>query len=140
MKSKNMPKTYNSPLLDSLITTISSEELERTEGKMRLAIKIADAIKSTGLKKSEFAKKINKNNSEISKWLSGTHNFTTDTLLLLQKELGIKLVNSDSEENVAIKDVHIDIESSSELKKNFNFTSLLNFNKLKVAHSYSLIV
>ena len=140
MKSKNMPKTYNSPLLDSLITTISSEELERTEGKMRLAIKIADAIKSTGLKKSEFAKKINKNNSEISKWLSGTHNFTTDTLLLLQKELGIKLVNSDIEENVAIKDVHIDIESSSELKQNFNFTSLLNFNKLKVAHSYSLIV
>jgi transcriptional regulator with XRE-family HTH domain len=140
MKSKNMPKTYNSPLLDSLITTISSEELERTEGKMRLAIKIADAIKSTGLKKSEFAKKIKKNNSEISKWLSGTHNFTTDTLLLLQKELGIKLVNSDIEENVAIKDVHIDIESSSELKKNFNFTSLLNFNKLKVTHSYSLIV
>lgn len=138
MKSKNTPKTYNSKILDSLIATISNEELERTANKMRLAIKIADAIEATGLKKSEFAKKINKNNSEISKWLSGTHNFTTDTLLLLQKELGIKLVNSELEEKIAIKNVHIEVESSGELKKSFKFFSLLNFTKLDIAHSYSL--
>lgn len=138
MKSKNTPKTYNSPILDSLIATISNEELERTENKMRLAVKIADAIEATGLKKSEFAKKINKNNSEISKWLSGTHNFTTDTLLLLQKELGIKLVNSELEEKIAIKNVHIEVESSGELKRGFTFFSLLNFTKLDIAHSYSL--
>lgn len=138
MKSKNTPETYNSKILDSLIATISNEELERTENKMRLAIKIADAIEATGLKKSEFAKKINKNNSEISKWLSGTHNFTTDTLLLLQKELGIKLVNSELEEKIAIKNVHIEVESSGEPKRSFNFFSLLNFTKLDIAHSYSL--
>jgi ribosome-binding protein aMBF1 (putative translation factor) len=138
MKSKNKPKTYNSPILDSLIATISNEELERTENKMRLAVKIADAIEATGLKKSEFAKKINKNNSEISKWLSGTHNFTTDTLLLLQKELGIKLVNSELEEKIAIENVHIEVESSGEPKRSFSFFSLLNFTKLDIANSYSL--
>jgi transcriptional regulator with XRE-family HTH domain len=138
MKSKNTPKTYNSPLLDSLIATISNEELERTERKMRLAIKIADAIEATGLKKSEFAKKINKNNSEISKWLSGTHNFTTDTLLLLEDVLPIKLVDSELNEKIAIKNVHIEVASSGGLKRSFNFSSLLNFTKLDIAHSYSL--
>lgn len=138
MKSKNKPKNYNSPILDSLIATISNEELERTENKMRLAVKIADAIEATGLKKSEFAKKINKNNSEISKWLSGTHNFTTDTLLLLQKELGIKLVNSELEEKIAIENVHIEVESSGEPKRSFSFFSLLNFTKLDLANSYSI--
>jgi hypothetical protein len=57
MKSKNTPKTYNSKILDSLIATISNEELERTENKMRLAIKIADAIEATGLKKIGICKK-----------------------------------------------------------------------------------
>jgi ribosome-binding protein aMBF1 (putative translation factor) len=73
--------------------TISKEELQKMENKMRLAIKIADAIEAKGLKKHEFAKKINKNNSEIDKWLSGTHNFTVETLFSLQQELGIKLLD-----------------------------------------------
>ena len=64
---------------------------------MLLAIKIADAVESKGYSKSEFAKKINKNNSEISKWISGTHNFTFDTLIMLEIELNIKLNNSEIE-------------------------------------------
>ena len=64
---------------------------------MLLAIKIADAIENKGYSKSEFAKKINKNNSEISKWISGTHNFTFDTLIMLEIELNIKLNNSEIE-------------------------------------------
>ena len=69
----------------------------QTERKMLLAIKIADAIENKGYSKSEFAKKINKNNSEISKWISGTHNFTFDTLIMLEIELNIKLINSEIE-------------------------------------------
>jgi ribosome-binding protein aMBF1 (putative translation factor) len=92
-KTNSTPKTYNSLILESLIETISKEELEKNENKKRLAIKIADGIEAKGLKKHEFAKKINKNNSEINKWLSGTHNFTVETLFFLQNELGIKLLD-----------------------------------------------
>ena len=92
-KKNSIPKTHNSLLLYSLMETISNEELQKVENKMRLAIKIADAIEAKGLKKHEFAKKINKNNSEIDKWLSGAHNFTVETLFFLQKELGIKLLD-----------------------------------------------
>ncbi|HEU4790537.1 MAG TPA: helix-turn-helix domain-containing protein [Flavobacterium sp.] len=92
-KTNSTPKTYNSLILESLIENISKEELDKKENKQRLAIKISDAIEAAGLKKYEFAKKINKNNSVIDKWLSGTHNFTVETLFFLQNELGIKLLD-----------------------------------------------
>ena len=93
----NKPKTHVSLILEDVLSNISNTALMQTERKMLLAIKIADAIESKGYSKSEFAKKINKNNSEISKWISGTHNFTFDTLIMLEIELNIKLINSEIE-------------------------------------------
>ena len=84
-------------VLEDVLSNISNTALMQTERKMLLAIKIAEAIQSQGYSKSEFAKKINKNNSEISKWISGTHNFTFDTLIMLEIELNIKLINSEIE-------------------------------------------
>ncbi len=88
-------RSYNSDILSELNQGTSPEELAKTESKMKLAIKIGDAIKRQGYSKTEFAQKINKNNSEISKWLSGTHNFTHDTLILLELELNLTLINSE---------------------------------------------
>ncbi len=88
-------RNYTSTIFSELLQSTSSEELAKTESKMRLAVKIGDAIKQQGYSKTEFAQKINKNNSEISKWLSGTHNFTHDTLILLEQELKITLINSE---------------------------------------------
>ena len=93
----NKAKTHVSLILEDVLSNISKTALMQTERKMLLAIKIADAIESKGYSKSEFAKKINKNNSEISKWISGTHNFTFDTLIMLEIELNIKLINSEIE-------------------------------------------
>ena len=138
MKTKNKPQIYNSPILDELISNISKEELVKTESKMRLAIKIAEAIKATGFNKSEFAQQINKNNSEISKWLSGTHNFTSDTLLLLQKELNIKLVDDEIIENIPIKNIHIVTKSTKISTSGFHFFNPFNFPKPDYVHSYSL--
>src|SRR5436190_68113 len=92
-KTSSTPKAYNSLILESLMETISTDEVEKSENKLRLAIKIAEGIEAKGLKRYEFAKKINKTNSEIDKWLSGKHNFTIETLFFLQNELGIKLLD-----------------------------------------------
>jgi transcriptional regulator with XRE-family HTH domain len=140
MKTNKKARVYNSLIVESILSNISKEELDITEGKMRLAIKIAEAIRTTGLNKSQFAKKINKNNSEISKWLSGTHNFTTDTLLLLESELPIKLVDSEINETIALKNLHLEVVSTKESKSNFNFLSLFDFSKPDYANSYSLTV
>jgi len=64
---------------------------------MLLAASISKAIKSKGLTKSEFAEKMGKNPSVVTKWLSGVHNFTSDTLTDIQQVLGISLLNLGSE-------------------------------------------
>jgi transcriptional regulator with XRE-family HTH domain len=138
MEMNNKPRTYKSPILSDLIATISKEELESTESKMRLAVKIADAIKAKGYGKTEFAKIIKKHNSEISKWLSGTHNFTHDTLILLQKELDINLVNSEIIEKVEIRNIHIVAKSSNTPRTNFNLSGIFNFKKPDYVNTYSL--
>lgn len=100
----NKPELYNSNIIDEMFDEISPKDFEKTTIKMKLAVKIADAIKSNGWKKSEFAKIVKQQPSVISKWLSGTHNFTTDTLIDLEHILNIKLLNVDQKtESVTYK-------------------------------------
>ena len=48
-----------------------------------IADRIDALIKKRGLTKKEFADSIGKRPSEVTKWLSGQHNFTIRTLAML---------------------------------------------------------
>ena len=48
-----------------------------------IADRIDALIKKKGLTKKEFADSIGKRPSEVTKWLSGQHNFTIRTLAML---------------------------------------------------------
>ena len=61
----------------------SSPIFDKVAAKMRTAARIADAMKAAGLSKSQFARKMGKSPSEITKWLSGQHNFTLRTISML---------------------------------------------------------
>lgn len=54
---------------------------------MDLAAQISAHLKDKGWNQAKFAKKLKKEESEISKWLSGTHNFTVKTLALIESVL-----------------------------------------------------
>jgi transcriptional regulator with XRE-family HTH domain len=101
--------TYQSPLLSELLESISPEEQDKTTKKMMLAAKIAEGIKKKKLKKGEFADLLGKRPSEVSKWLSGTHNFTIETLMDIEKVLSVKLLETkhwkadSSAQNIEIK-------------------------------------
>lgn len=75
---------------------------EKTAKLMRIAVKIDDAIKASGMSKQDFALKLGKQKSVITKWLSGTHNFTAETLVEIEEVLDIKLI----EDNNATKNVY----------------------------------
>lgn len=81
--------------LDRLISLRDEKEYAKVNSRMKLAARIADAIKKQGLTQKEFAAKLDKKPSEISKWLSGNHNFTHDILCDIQSVLKIELFKYD---------------------------------------------
>lgn len=80
MKNAKRAKKYASPLVAQLLRDMDPVERHQAETKMMVAAKLDEIIQERGWAKSAFAEKLNKNPSEITKWLSGTHNFTLDTL------------------------------------------------------------
>lgn len=93
-------ENYKSNLLEELSKEISIEDQKKTDVKMLLAAKIADAIAAKGWSKADLMRAVNvKNQSIITKWLSGTQNFTVDTLVSIGHALGIGLLNTVIEAN-----------------------------------------
>jgi transcriptional regulator with XRE-family HTH domain len=57
-----------------------------------LVVRINQLLRENDISKKELAEKMDKSPSEISKWLSGEHNFTLRSLARLSAELGEPLV------------------------------------------------
>ena len=89
MKNKTSARKHSSKLLKELLSELTPIEKMQTSTKMALAARIEDLISARGWGKREFAEKVNKNPSEITKWLSGTQNFTIDTLSEIAITLGM---------------------------------------------------
>ncbi len=74
------------------LEVLGEQLYEKTARKMRIAVRIADEMGRKGIGKKELADKMNKRPSEITKWLSGTHNFTLDTISEISMALGSDLL------------------------------------------------
>lgn len=82
MKNNKTGKDFfKGNLLKNLLQEMQEIEKIRVETKFNLANNIEALLKNKGISKSEFAALMGKSPSEISKWLSGKHNFTIDTLM-----------------------------------------------------------
>jgi transcriptional regulator with XRE-family HTH domain len=91
MNKTTKARKYNSSKLQELLNEVTPIEMEQTKVKMQLAARIEDFMRAKGWNKSQFAEKVNKNPSEITKWFSGTQNFTTDVLTEIASALGVEL-------------------------------------------------
>ena len=58
-----------------------------------IAERISEILKAKGLTQKDFARLLNKRDSEISKWLTGRHNFTTQTIARIETALDSKLIS-----------------------------------------------
>lgn len=93
---------YSSKYLRELLEEIPLKEQKKTDKRLRLAVMIDNGIKAKGWKKSDLAKALKKRPSEISKWLSGTHNFNTETLFDIEEVLNIRILNLFEESMVQV--------------------------------------
>jgi transcriptional regulator with XRE-family HTH domain len=104
-------REYNSPFIQELLNEVTPLEMEQTNVKMQLAANIEDLIKSKGWSKTRFASELNKTQPEISKWLSGAHNFTVETLVQISQVLGVEIAVLFAQKQV--KDVYTNTFSAA---------------------------
>lgn len=80
------------PLFEKCLAEVSPEVREEVRLNMDIANRIYDILKSKNMTQREFAALMCKRESEISRWLSGTHGFTTATLAKISAVLEESIV------------------------------------------------
>ncbi len=105
-------RAYSSPILESILSEIDPKEQIKCDKRMMLAVKIEEAMLKKGWKKGDLAREMNKQPSIITRWLSGTNNFESDTLFDLEDKLGIKLVNVEEKQIEQVLHFHINLKQT----------------------------
>lgn len=115
----------NIDIISEVLNSVSPFEARRVETKMMIASKISKALKEKGWRKKDLMKAMGKKNpSEITRWLSGTHNFTSDLLSDLSLVLGINLLNVEEHVNEPVSYIYqISVKSTSSVEYNNPFRS-----------------
>ncbi len=80
-------------LFRQCLASIPEEQKAEFELSFGIAERISEVLKSKNLTQKDFAKQIHKQESEISKWMTGRHNFTVQTIAKIETALGCKLIS-----------------------------------------------
>jgi len=87
--------------MDEIRSTISPETKMQMELSVAIANRIYDILEEKGMTQKDFARLMGKTETEVSRWLSGTHNMTLATLCKISIALGENILSAvDIEEPV----------------------------------------
>ncbi len=86
--------------IDDLDFSVPKEIEGYTNHSTEIAIMISNYINLNGLNKKKFAKLVGKTASDITRWVSGNHNFTILTLSLIETKTGLEIVKNLSNNNI----------------------------------------
>ena len=78
--------------MDEIRGTISPEMKMQMELSVAIANRIYEILEEKGMSQKDFARLMGKTETEISRWLSGTHNLTLATLCKISIALGENLL------------------------------------------------
>lgn len=78
-----------------MVKTVPTEIKQEVDLEFAISNRIYELMKKRGLSKVEFAQALGKRPSEITKWLSGQHNFTLRTISLVSAFFGESLISVD---------------------------------------------
>ena len=79
-------------LFEKYLESVDPEIRNEVSLNIDIANRIYDLIKKKGMTQREFAALMGKRESEVSRWLSGTRGFTTNTLAKISAVLGEPVV------------------------------------------------
>ena len=85
-------KTANIPLED-IFNEIPSEKREETRLSFAISNRLDALMREKRLNKKQFAEALGKRPNEITRWLSGEHNFTISTIAMLSTFFGKPIIS-----------------------------------------------
>lgn len=107
-------------LFDQCVANIAPEVMEEVSLNVDIANRIYDLLKEKKMTQREFAALMGKRESEISRWLTGSHGFTTTTLAKISAVLGepVVMVKKDPQ----VQYVFVPIQNYITLSERFGGT------------------
>lgn len=84
------------------------------EKNLAIANKIHVMLEERGLKAADLARMLKKTPSEISKWLSGTHTFTTKTITKIETVLKEDIIHIEAQREIVYLKVYVNQEEEIE--------------------------
>lgn len=123
---KKPSEISGSELYDKILNETPKEDRLMVTKSLELAVQIIDILEEKRMLRKTFAELMGKNESEISKWLSGFHNFTISTLCKIEIVLGRTIITTPAAEK---KKLSKDIDSLiSRISENVNAFSRIKVN------------
>lgn len=107
-------------LFDQCVANVAPEVMKEVSLNVDIANRIYDLLKEKKMTQREFAALMGKRESEISRWLTGSHGFTTTTLAKIATVLGepIVMVKKDPQ----VQYVFVPIQNYITLSERFGGT------------------
>ena len=79
-------------ILDEIRSQITPEVKKQLEISVSLANRVYDILEKKGMTQKDLAKLLGKTETEVSRWLSGTHNLTIATIAKISVALGEDII------------------------------------------------
>ena len=79
-------------IMDEIRSTISPETKLQMELSVAIANRIYEILEAKGMSQKDFARLMGKTETEVSRWLSGTHNLTLATISKITTTLGEQII------------------------------------------------
>lgn len=106
--------------IDTWLSQNGKPEINKlVEKNLAIADKIQELLHKRDLKPADLARLLDKKPSEISKWLTGTHTFTTKTITKIETVLGEDIIHIEAQKEyvylkVMVKDQMLEEETEFE--------------------------
>ena len=79
-------------IMNEIRSTVTPEMKMQMELLVAIANRIYAILEARGMSQKDFAKLMGKTETEVSRWLSGTHNLTMATICKISTALGADVV------------------------------------------------
>ena len=81
-----------SSIIEARRAKVSPEVRRRVDLSFLIVDRIHTILEERGIRQKDLASMLDKNESEISKWMRGTHNFTIETISQIENVLGVHIL------------------------------------------------